>query len=515
MSQLGYHPLEAKRAVVELDRRDTSRFPLELIRITENGPQQVMKAEAEEWGGFLRYHHLVYDFTALREEGLYQFRYGKVCSNLFRVDSELYERGVWQPVMEYFLPVQMCHMLVREKYRVWHGRCHCDDACMAPADYEQFDGAAQGPSTLTRFRSGERIPNLNAGGWHDAGDFDLRIESQVGEMYHLAAAVEEFGAYVDETTVDQERKITEIHQPDGKNDILEQIEHGALSVMGAYRSMGRLYHEIMCRDLRQYVLQGDPSTMTAGTPDSEDCRYVFTEDNPTRELTCAAQLAAVYRVLKELNPALAEQCLTAAKELYATTRVVQEATSEVEYDPAAMGKNYTLDAKIHAACELLLTTGEDVYREELLRRGDYILQNVQRVGWMVCRAIGRIRDDAFRADLREALRAYRHELDLSSAETPYGVPYRPNIWGAGWAIQAQGARYYFLHKAFPDIFPPEPMYRALQFVLGCHPGSNTESFASGVGTNSITIAYGMNRADWSFIPGGVASGTSLIRPDFP
>jgi len=52
-------------------------------------------------------------------------------------------------------------------------------------------------------------------------------------------------------------------------------------------------------------------------------------------------------------------------------------------------------------------------------------------------------------------------------------------------------------------------------VLVCHPGSNTASFASGVGTKSATMAYGMNRADYACIPGGVISGTALIRPDFP
>jgi len=36
-----------------------------------------------------------------------------------------------------------------------------------------------------------------------------------------------------------------------------------------------------------------------------------------------------------------------------------------------------------------------------------------------------------------------------------------------------------------------------------------------VGTRSLTVAYGANRADWSYIPGGVASGTALIRPDLP
>ena len=36
-----------------------------------------------------------------------------------------------------------------------------------------------------------------------------------------------------------------------------------------------------------------------------------------------------------------------------------------------------------------------------------------------------------------------------------------------------------------------------------------------MGAHSATTAYGANRADWSSIPGGVVSGTALIRPDFP
>jgi hypothetical protein len=102
-----------------------------------------------------------------------------------------------------------------------------------------------------------------------------------------------------------------------------------------------------------------------------------------------------------------------------------------------------------------------------------------------------------------------------SAQTPYGVPYRPQVWGAGWAIQRRGYQYYFLHRAYPDIFGPEMVFNALDFILGRHPGSNTQSFASGVGTESATVGYGLNRADWSYIPGGVVSGTALIRPDLP
>jgi hypothetical protein len=100
-------------------------------------------------------------------------------------------------------------------------------------------------------------------------------------------------------------------------------------------------------------------------------------------------------------------------------------------------------------------------------------------------------------------------------ENPFGVPYRPNIWGAGWSIQNFGVRQYYLHRAWPEIVPPDHIFDALNFILGCHPGNNTASFASGVGAKSLTVAYGTNRADWSYIPGGVASGTAYIRPDFP
>ena len=73
----------------------------------------------------------------------------------------------------------------------------------------------------------------------------------------------------------------------------------------------------------------------------------------------------------------------------------------------------------------------------------------------------------------------------------------------------------FLYLGFPEIITSEYAFNALSFVLGCHPGENTASFVSGVGVNSLTVAYGANRDEWSYIPGGVASGTALIRPDLP
>lgn len=140
---------------------------------------------------------------------------------------------------------------------------------------------------------------------------------------------------------------------------------------------------------------------------------------------------------------------------------------------------------------------------------------IRRLGWIACRAVKSVNDAAFTDALRSALYRLNDMLIKESRETPYGVPYRPHIWGAGWDIQRMGFEYFFLYDAFPEIFTKDLIYRALDFVLGVHPGSNTASFASGVGAVSALTAYGLNRADYSYIPGGVISGTALIRPDFP
>ena len=77
-----------------------------------------------------------------------------------------------------------------------------------------------------------------------------------------------------------------------------------------------------------------------------------------------------------------------------------------------------------------------------------------------------------------------------------------------------GTEMYLLHKAFPESIGPEYTLHALDYVLGRHPVSNV-SYVSAVGTQSKLIAYGNNRADYTFIPGGMIPGVTIVQPDFP
>ncbi|MDR0972727.1 MAG: glycoside hydrolase family 9 protein [Prevotellaceae bacterium] len=500
-SQIGYHPNQPKVAIIELDNRDTKVAKPALYKIGENGEELAFTADAQSWGKFLRYNYLKFDFTSVKGEGLYKVKYADSESSVFRIAKNVYDRGVWQPVLEYFLPVQMCHMRVNEKYRVWHDACHMDDALMAPTDFNHIDGYAQGSSTLTHYHSGDHVPGINIGGWHDAGDFDLRVESQAGESYILAMAYESFNVNYDATDINQITRITEIHQPDGKADMLQQVENGMLSVVGSYRALGRLYRGIICNGLRQYAMLGDASAMTDNLIGNDDDRWVFTENNPGRELSTAAAMAASARVLRGFNDTLSTQALEAARMIFAQYR--------------DQNNMRLVGGLIQAAAELYLATSEDQYKNYLLDNTEYIGNAASRVGWYLGRVDKKLGNKKFTETLRKGLVTFSEQVNRQGAETPYGVPYRPSIWGAGWDIQSFGYRHYFLHKSYPDIFSADIVYNALNFILGCHPGLNTSSFASGVGAVSATVGYGLNRADWSYIPGGVVSGTALIRPDFP
>ncbi len=522
VSQVGYHPGQKKMAVIERDANDARKLEATLLKVKATGGfEEVKKAQSSHWGKFLRYHYDQFDFSDVEAEGLYVVQFDDKRSNPFQISETVFDRHVWQPTLEYFLPVQMCHMRVNDRYKVWHGLCHMDDALMSPTDINHFDGYLQGPSTLTDFAPGDHVPGLNIGAWHDAGDFDIRVESQASEVQILSYAFLEFDIDYDNTTISQENNSVEMHTPDGIPDLLQQIEHGLLSITGAYESMGRLYRGIISPGLRQYVHLGDAATMSdnvifdknnAGAildtldrfsthkyiePGGPDDRWVFTEENPKRELGVAAGLAVAAKALEGYNDELAGKSLRIAEALF----------SETETDDMVV--------RLAAATELFLATEKEEYANFLIEHTDDISGNIQKTGWFIGRTLPLIDDASFRESIRNAVAEYKDEIDKEEQKTPYGVPYEPDIWGAGWGIQRFGVEQYFLHTGFPEIIQPSIMLNAMNFVLGVHPGTNTRSFASGVGASSLTVAYGVNRDEWSYIPGGVGSGTALIRPDFP
>lgn len=515
-SMVGYHPNQEKIAVIETDPNDNINSEVQLVKISSDGQHEVVKSESPElWGDFLRYRYYHFDFSDVMQDGMYRLLLDDQESEVFRISDQVYQENVWQPVLDYFLPVQMCHMRVKEKYKLWHDACHLDDARMAQTNFNHFDGYVQGSSTLTDYQPGDTVPELNKGGWHDAGDDDLRVESQAGEVFILSAAYEEFNVTRDNTLIDQQLNLVEIREPDNKADILQQIEHGLLTVLNGYKRLGRLYRGIIVPTLTQYVMGGDFSGQTdnliydedlsemertatqSGLPDD---RWVFTENNPSREYQTIAQIASAVNPMRDYNTDLAKTALNVAEELWNVEREVNDRV---------------LQNKIRAAVELFRATGKDEYRDVVIENRDFIINNFHSIGWVVARAVHDINDSLLTNEMRKAADDYYSAIESSMNDTPYGLSFDMQLWGRGWTLQNQAVQHYFLHNAFPDQFGHDYLLNVIHYVLGTQPGSNNQSYASGVGTRSKQAAYGMNRMDYSFIPGGVIVGTALIAPDFP
>jgi hypothetical protein len=524
ISQVGYHPDQAKRAILELDPRTETLDEVALERLTPDGREVAWSGNPERWGTFLRYAYAVADFTEVREPGMYELRYGETSSSPFAIDPEVYQTGVWQPTLETFFPVQMCHVEVRDRYRVWHGACHLDDALQAPFSHEHFDGYRQYEGTETSYQPYESIPHLNVGGWHDAGDYDLAAGSQARTTHTLALIRELFGINSDQTTVNQALRLVTLHTPDGVPDIVEQVAHGVQNLLGGYRAAGHSFHGIIANSIEQYVHLGDPVTMTdnrvydatldpgeveGNRAGDMDDRWAFTSHDTALEFMVAATLATASRVLRDYEKTLADECLETAVAIWDVEHAAEPVAQPGAYVP------HDRDAmEVVAAAELYLTTGESRYTRRLAELWDVVEQQVMQVGGPVVRALRAADDQAALDRLQSAVAKTVDDYEAACNENPFGIRFRPRIWGVGWQLQGEAVQLAQLRLAYPDIIDRELVLRVLNYMLGCHPVSST-SLASGVGSTSMTVAYGINRADHSYIPGGVPAGPALIRPDFP
>jgi hypothetical protein len=120
----------------------------------------------------------------------------------------------------------------------------------------------------------------------------------------------------------------------------------------------------------------------------------------------------------------------------------------------------------------------------------------------------------YKSKLEKYVLRYKEGNEKLSQQNPYGVPIGTRGWAGNHELINWSISNYFLNKAFPNVIGTEYVYKGLAYLFGCHPYSNI-SFVAGVGTHSKKRTYGNNRADFSFIAGGVVPGVLLLKPDFP
>jgi endoglucanase len=534
-SQVGYTPNQEKIAVIELDQNDTPLTTASLFQITQDGKSvQKLKGEIKIWGKYLRYNYVKFDFSSVKEQGVYYIQYGDQKTNAFKISPDVYA-NVWHPTLDVWFPVQMDHMEVNEAYRVWHGVPYLDDCLQAPLNHQHFDGYRMGDTTDTKYKPLERIPNMAVGGWFDAGDFDIQTGSHNSVVSTFVETWENFKVDRDQTYIDQKNRYVDIHRPDGKPDILQQIEHGTLNLVAQCENIGHPVQGIIVPNLHQYHHLGDASTETDNLPynpelqpyetDGQssgtlDDRWAFTTRMPFMDYQTVASLAAASRALKGYNDDLADRSLANA------IRLLEEA-DELMKKPDTVDNpwmRWFRGADIDAVLQLYITTNDKKYADRFQKKIWTLLEEPNDLpefgqiffaGRRLTPALKAIpyMYTAYKAKLKGYVVKYKESIDEIGGKNPYGLPITSGGWGGSGSVVNWAITNYYVYKAFPEIIDKEYVYKGINYIFGCHPYSNI-SFVNAVGTRSKKVAYGNNRADFTTIAGGIVPGVMLLKPDF-
>jgi hypothetical protein len=553
--QVGYTPEQPKVAVIELDKQDTPQANASLYRIKDDGSKEkVFTGEIKPWGPYFKYNYVKFDFSSVREPGVYYIQYGNTKTNDFLIDEHVYDK-ITDATTDVWVPIHMDHMYVTEGYRTWHGEPFKEGYLQAP-ESDHFDLHSQGATTDTKYKPYELIPGLNVGGFFDAGDFDIETGSNISVVQNFIRAWELFKPMRDETFVSQKQRYVDLHRPDGTPDILQFIEHGTLNLVAQAEQIGHMAQTLSNSVLDNYHHLGDAASITdglhydpslkpyevsadgkrSGTPDD---MWAFTTRDPRLDLRAATMFAAASRALRGYNDNLAERALTQSK------RLMQEGTELLKqrhnngmremdfswldgFEGRDMNakpdkkrqklmersrKNSELLGDMATNLQLYGATQEQQYLDNFKAQIWDALELSVPMNMQTALDAVSYMDEAYKQKLRPYVEKYNEYIKNFDKNNPYGVPIGLGNWAGVNMILNFGIAVNYAHLYYPDIVSKDEIYRVSNWLYGCHPYHNY-SFVAVVGAaRPKQVFYGNNRADFSAIPGNVAPGLLFRKPD--
>ena len=268
-SQIGYTPDQPKVAVIELDKNDKPLSSASLMRIKEDGSaEQAFTGVLKTWGPYYKYNYVKFDFSSVRQPGVYYIQYGQVKSNDFLIDAHVYDK-ITDATTDVWVPIHMNHMYVTEGYRTWHGEPFKEGYLQAP-ESDHFDLHRQGASTDTKYKPYELILQFIEHGV-------LNLVAQAEQIGHMASTL--------------------------SNSVLDNYHH-----LGDAASITDGLH--YDPSLKPYEVSADGKR--SGTPDD---MWAFTTCNPNLDLQAAGIFTSAARVLRGYNDELADRAQTQADRL--------------------------------------------------------------------------------------------------------------------------------------------------------------------------------------------------------
>lgn len=410
-NQVGYLPQGRKTAVLTAGEH----FKVMKAEPGQGDGQIIMEGEAQDAGvdAASGDHVRVAEFSRITQNGVYyvQNELGEK-SHCFRIGQDVY-RAI-QNDMAKALYYQRCGCELQEAYAgvYRHPVCHAHKAVL---------WADRG------------VEKEVSGGWHDAGDYGRYISPAAVAVGHLLYAYQLFpDSFKDSLNIPE--------SGNGVPDVLNECRYELEWMLKMQDEEGGAYHKLTSERHADFIM-----------PQEDHAQFYLFPVSSMATADYAASMALASRVYRAYDGAFADRLWTAAKKAYGWLECHPEyvgfrnpeSCNTGEYDDVC-----DLDERLWAAAEMLVTTGEAKYQEQIdkllkedLTKTDFGWTDVSGFA-----ALAILADQSHRAstgsaaDLRSAVLAEADRLVNVAAQSGYGVAMEPEdyVWGSNMVVLNRG-----------------------------------------------------------------------------
>lgn len=422
-NQAGYLPQGRKTAVLTAGERfAVMKVNGELNTITSDSgsaqgqaEQAVMEGTARDAGmdAASGDHVRVADFSGLTQDGIYyvQNELGER-SHCFRIGQDVYQ--ALQKDLTKALYYQRCGCALQEAHAgvYTHPECHMQTA------------------VLWTDRS---VAKEVRGGWHDAGDYGRYISPAAVAVGHLLYAFQLFPeSFQDSLNIPE--------SGNGIPDVLNECRYELEWMLKMQDEEGGAYHKLTSERHADFIM-----------PEEDHAQFYLFPVSSMATADYAASMALASRVYRAYDSGFADRLYEAAVKAYGwLDRHPEyvgfrnpESCNTGEYDDVC-----DLDERLWAAAEMLVTTGEKKYQDQVDRLLQKELTKTD-FGWTDVSgfaALAVLTDESHKASaesravLKEAVFTEADRLAAVAAKSGYGVAMEPEdyIWGSNMVVLNRG-----------------------------------------------------------------------------
>lgn len=483
-NQVGYFTNLNKKAVLLSD--ETAGIGFELV----NEKGEIVYTGISQPFGFDKDsgdHVHILDFSDFKEEGVYTLRSesGKK-SRAFEIGVTDNYSGLLYDALNYFyqnrsgIAIEEKYITSGDKPALTRAAGHAPDV----AEIQQVFGyeASSGEQDVT-------------GGWYDAGDHGKYVVNGgvslwlMQNQYERAALKGTAAAYQDGMM-----KIPE--NANGCPDLLDEARYEMEWMLKMIVQDGE------CQNMAYHKVHDDKWTAIGTPPASDRQKRYLMPPSTAATLNLAACGAQAYRLWKELDPAFAEECLTAAENAYEAAKAHPDmyAPNKEHGGGGAYNDDNVTDEFYWAACELYVSTGDESYYTDL-KASEHVFVIPSKLGegegitgsfdWGSTAALGSMTLLLHENALTEAENTSLHQNLTAAADRfvelvntgGYGLPYQNNyIWASNSFITDNAI---VLAYAYDQSGDPEYLNSAasaMDYILGRNPLD--QSYVTGYGEKS-------------------------------